>query len=224
MNIGVTAWNLDNEKYYSATKDCISSVCYDCNKIVVIMHDTTDAARSRLQGEFPSVEMINNPTWGNNVAAAYNYLLERFFLSSDHALILSNDVVVMDGKFSWFNADEYRGRGIVSSVDKNLTPEIIFAAFIMFDWMYKIAGAWDTRVTACGGDHMYLSRLASRGYDIHGKLDYYGVKSFIIKHRRSLTLNDLRNPEVFKPGQFFYEMSKAGEKYYNDEMAKYKPK
>lgn len=224
MNIGVTSWNLDNEKYYGATRDCLSSINYECNNIVVIMHDTSNAARDKMKSLFPSVEMINNPTWGNNVAAAYNYLLERFFLLCDHVLLLSNDVEVLDGKFSWFNADEYRERGIVSSVDKNLTPEIIFAAFIMFDWMYKIAGAWDTRVTACGGDHMYLSKLASRGYDIHGKLDYYGVKSFIINHRRSLTLNDLRNPEVFKPGQFFYEMSKAGEKYYNDEMAKYKVK
>ena len=224
MDIGVTSWNLDNDKYYNATRNCLSSICYDCNNIVVIMHDTSDAVKEKMRKEFPAIEMINNPSWGNSLPCAYNYLLHRFFRASDHALLLGNDVVVLDGRFSWFDPDYYRTRGVVSAVDRDLKPEYIFASVIFFDWMFKLVGDFDIQLRASGLDHVYLARMASLGHDIWGKLDYYGDKKFIINHAKSLTINDLRDPAVFKPGQFFYDMYKDGEEYYNREMNKYKTK
>ena len=198
MNIGVVAWKLSTKLYHDATRDCLRSIYHDCNKIIIVSHETSDSDCVGLMEEFPKIKFINNPTWGNNLSFAWNYMLEEFFSYSECALMLGNDVVVRDGTFSWFNPDQYRESGMISARDTIGLPEYIFAAFILFKGFYNKVGPFDhVNFPLHCNDADFMKRMKKIGVDIHKDIysdnSIHSDKRFVVEHKRSMSLREARN-------------------------------
>jgi hypothetical protein len=208
MNIGIVCWNIDVNKYFEATCDSILSVYNEKNRVLIVVQRSSAEACSRIHDKYPRVEILNDCPWGNNQSSSMNYIIKKFIDEHGYCVVQSNDVVVCDGYFSWFNKEELVNKGIIYPVDVNHEPELPYSCFIIFEWLYDKIGEFDELFSVADNDNDYMLRMKKLG------MEGYYHPNFTIDHIGRMSLDDLRHAKGTKFAEEFDRLLKISEDHF----------